>query len=624
MKQQLFFSNKNNHNKKEDYYTIPKVEHKIAWIPPPARPDEENYLLLLDNYNNEVSENIHKQTFHSKLSRLEKFIADQLCLLNKRQDIVIKPADKNLGTCLLSSTDYLSMCLNILSDSSTYLIVTHYYYNQVYAKLRLILIKYDMLYDNYTTNFYKTKSQDKKLSKLALSLLQLQLNPDKLRKTARFYILPKVHKSTVVGRPIVSAINTVTYHTSLYLNNILQPLVKLLPTVCQSSKTVIKDIEGMSGMLNDYVIACADIKSLYPSIPIEYGLHAVKSILISTNFFTDRIDLILDLLHWVLTNNYLDFNNTIYKQIFGTSMGTPVSVVYSNIVIFYLEQPLLLRHHTIYYKRYIDDLFIIFASGDLANNFLADFQRQVSSIQLDDITIGRKGIFLDLEITIQTDGTLDSQTYQKAINKYLYIPPLTSHDRHVIDNFIGQELKRYRLQTKNDGVYYKLKELFRQRLLDRGYNKRYLAQIYKRFDLPRSWVYESQIHSRSKRDVKTALKPRPILIINIPRTQVPLLNFRRIFSLPRYITSLSRYKAAYDTTSSNIIIAKQYGKSIGRILGQDEYSGCKKQFPSADQSRSTAVDTAEGNPNPNPNSNVLYHPNPNRDDNPNPKRHRKA
>eukprot|EP00061_Rhincodon_typus_P017061 g45590.t1 len=49
-------------------------------------------------------------------------------------------------------------------------------------------------------------------------------------RTARFYLLPKIHKPDYPGRPIVSACSCPTKHISTYLNSIFSLLVQELPT----------------------------------------------------------------------------------------------------------------------------------------------------------------------------------------------------------------------------------------------------------------------------------------------------------------------------------------------------------------------------------------------------------
>ena len=43
----------------------------------------------------------------------------------------------------------------------------------------------------------------------------------------------------------------------------------------------------------------------------------------------------------------------------------------------------------------------------------------------------------------QDDGKLDVTVFQKDINKYMYIPATSGHQKHTINNFILGELTRY-------------------------------------------------------------------------------------------------------------------------------------------------------------------------------------
>jgi hypothetical protein len=85
----------------------------------------------------------------------------------------------------------------------------------------------------------KQSNGDVKLTSLAKSLFQLS-NSKHLRIAGKFYILPKNHKLPLTGRPIVSCINnTLTYHTSTFLHNLLKPFLQKLPSICSFSRDVV-------------------------------------------------------------------------------------------------------------------------------------------------------------------------------------------------------------------------------------------------------------------------------------------------------------------------------------------------------------------------------------------------
>ena len=165
--------------------------------------------------------------------------------------------------------------------------------------------------------------------------------------------------------------------------------------------------------------------------------------MIQFNFQPDKQQFIIDLLEWILTNNYLTFDNSIYLQIKGTAMGTPIAQCYANITIFYLEQSCFSFTNPLLYKRFIDDLCVICIDTQQAHLIVTIFNQQVSNIQLTSITIDTWGIFLDMKLSIDiTLNQINFSLYQKENNKYLYIPPWSAHSKHIFINIIKNEIRR--------------------------------------------------------------------------------------------------------------------------------------------------------------------------------------
>jgi hypothetical protein len=304
---------------------------------------------------------------------------------------------------------------------------------------------------------------------------QLYYN-EKSINTSKFYGLPKMHKSNLTLRPIISNRNTITFYTSKYLHNILFKLVKKLPTICYNSYDVILKCQNLK--LNDTsMLFVADIDSMYPSIPIGYGLKAVRQVMIQYQYELDNIDFILELLAWVLNNNYLEFNNKVYKQIKGTAMGSPVSVSYANITIYYLEQKCLILNPLLYI-RFVDDIFCITNGIENAMKIKDTFNSVNVYIFIKEYTIDRNVNFLDLNIIINDNNIIETKMYQKPINKFLYIPHTSLHNKHIIKNNIVNEIRRIILL--NTSYYNALIDikLFKNRLKDRGYSNMYLNNLF--------------------------------------------------------------------------------------------------------------------------------------------------
>jgi hypothetical protein len=338
------------------------------------------------------------------------------------------------------------------------------------------------------------------------------------------------------------------------------------------------------------VILCADVNSLYPSIPIDYGLAATQRVLADFDFDPALLPLVLDLLSWVLRNNFLHFDGQEYHQLSGTAMGTPVAVSYANLVLFYLESPILNVLQPLYYRRYIDDLFVICINTANAHACVSFFNAGCPTIKLGAVTIDIKGAFLDM--AVQLTGTQDPPivtSFQKDSNKYLYLPPTTSHGRHVLINIIKQERKRFRILNSRDANFFEIDRLYYQRLRARGYRAAFLTPLFdKRLDR------DSLLASLRDSAIRNKLPKKskgPVLTVTLPKLTRPL-PLHRTVQLPPTIMSHPRYRQLY---LNNVIIGRRYGKSIGRSLVYRKFSSRAHLQQSED---SAAEDGTRPTPNP--------------------------
>lgn len=542
---------------------IPINDTKVKWSPPPQPYDKSlsSYQQFL-NHTTLTTLTTHRSFFTTN----DSILLDTLQSLSKNKHITIKPADKNLGLVVMNTSDYKLMCLKHLDDRDTYLPVNNYNSNQVFASLRRILRTYHCLYDLSTPTPHT-------LTKLATSLLQLQ-NHKSLR-IAPFYTLPKVHKTTqlpIPGRPIISSNSTPTYHASVYLDRELQPVLKLLNTVCTSSRTLMSKLHNFAVPTNG-VFLCADITALYPNIPIDIGISTVRKVLSDLKFFNPtKLNFLMELLEWVLRNNYCTFDTIIYLQLKGTAMGTPVAVTYSNIFLYGLEKSILPTIPHIFFTRYIDDVFAIFQDAETAHLYVTKFNALVPSIKFEAITVSDSGIMLDLEFNLiphpvlRNSMKIKHKIYQKPINIYQYIPTISQHNQSIFHNFVLQELKRYRLSCTDDVDYTNIAIDFKIRLCSRGYP----TEIFdKAFPLvPPRHVLLAPLLPNYKSLLPLHKPKRPILTLCIQPLDPPV-NWSKLFAPPPILTDTIHYQNAYQ--SPQLLIGVKNPPSIGSYLIRSLY-----------------------------------------------------
>ena len=159
-------------------------------------------------------------------------------------------------------------------------------------------------------------------------------------KLGKFYLTIKVHKEPPTGRPICSSIGTMTYYCSKYLDQRLQPIMRLSKSYSKNSFSLLQLLRHKT-FPPTCSIATADVDSLYPSIVTEDGLSALNCALRELKFSDDTRLYYVHLTRWVLHNNYIIFGDKIFRQIKGTAMGTPLAVSYANIYLSVLEAQVL-------------------------------------------------------------------------------------------------------------------------------------------------------------------------------------------------------------------------------------------------------------------------------------------
>jgi hypothetical protein len=113
-------------------------------------------------------------------------------------------------------------------------------------------------------------------------------------------------------------------------------------------------------------------------------------------------------------------------------MGTPCACAYATIYYSYHKETSLLvpgAHSLVFYRRLIDDALILQRhTADGWSHFMHamdDFGPPGKRLKWEsEDGPGRSSHFLDLEIHLQEDGSIQTRTYQKDMNLYLYCPPL--------------------------------------------------------------------------------------------------------------------------------------------------------------------------------------------------------
>jgi len=415
--------------------------------------------------------------------------------LMNRDDIVIKPADKNLGLAIVDTSWYDKELRKMLSDNITYQVM-----NMDEKDLRTLTKN---IYNRIQTLIKKFKDvlerEPKAAGKQMKKYLKSKVSP-KDAKLPLIYLLIKIHKKTLCGRPIVPSKNWITSPASVVLDMLLQPITSqvMIPWLVRDSTSLINCIEHhpIPEHHRNCHLVTADIASLYTNIDTKLGLQLMRqylieiamkqtSIALDAQFYADKIDFIMDLLSLVMNESYLQYHDTMYKQIDGTAMGTSVAPVYANIFVYMLERQLVQQYMSdgilYFYRRFLDDVFLL-VNPSSTLMVQTGFNSLNAKLQFDFITSDKQAAFLDLQLykgsRFMESGILDMKVHQKSLNLYLYIPYKSFHTPAMKKSFITMELVRYIRNSSDLESYMDVKTKFYARLRDRGYPSRLLNGLF--------------------------------------------------------------------------------------------------------------------------------------------------
>ena len=451
-------------NQPDDPDFNPKLYVKSGWNPPREDPNLEESLYnirqdLLKNFNQV------KPRWRNNLSSEER---SGLREIKEDPTVRVLATDKNLGPALISTEWVEKETLKHLNDTKSYSKVT--LVDWTFRRHKVIETR-EKLVQSYP-HFLPPNSHK--------FLRSLDDNPQSLNP-AKFYIIPKIHKSPLTGRPIAASHSFITRPISIFVDELVKPSISM-PTVLRDSGELIQCLEEIE-LPADCLLVTADVSSLYPNIDTKKAIIALDLLLREGK--VAQTALLVQLIRLVFENNFLqsEFSCDIYHQTYGIAMGTPFAVTAANAFMYYHERDIieLYAQHLILYKRFIDDIFVIWdGTREILFEFLSAMNTKDERIKLTHEISDSKISFLDLLLFKDSAcQTLQYSTFQKPLNKYLYIPFESFHPTSNKKAFIKDELMRYARNSSRFSSFTETRLLFWKRLRLRGYPAKFLLPIFR-------------------------------------------------------------------------------------------------------------------------------------------------
>ena len=222
--------------------------------------------------------------------------------------------------------------------------------------------------------------------------------------------------------------------------------------------------------------------------------------------------------------NVFTFDSRFFIQTNGTAMSTNTACMYVTIYYSYHVETVLSKLPFVKFcRRLIDDAFIIINIG--AVNFeelqlaMDNFGPIGKSLEWTVTKLSRSVDFLDLTVSINDAGSIETRTFQKAMHLYLYRCPSLAQPESILDSLNYGTLHRYYWQNIH------ITDFGREHLAARAHKKCKVAPLFikaakavQNLSLPNPQPGDTKSHSNNKN----------LLFIHLPyHPQQPLCKSNR-------------------------------------------------------------------------------------------------
>ena len=305
--------------------------------------------------------------------------------------------DKGNGTVILDSEDYFEKLDKIILDKSKFQEVK-------VSGVNHPIIRNETSIQNFLREHVKPVD----------SVLYSHLYPTG-SQPGKVYGMCKVHKDGYPLRPVISMINTAEYNLAKWLDNYIKPNIPCQYSVV-STNEFLDNLKHTVFDKTDKIVSF-DVVSLYTNIPLMETIDLiVESLYSEKSVKVPPVDktVFRELLR-IATGGMFLYKDTLYKQVDGVAMGSPLGPSLANFFLGHIEEQKLFKNDTFYpivYLRYVDDIFAVFENGTTFHPFFNLLNSQHANLKF---TVEEaEGSFPFLDVNIEINGnSVDTWVFRK-------------------------------------------------------------------------------------------------------------------------------------------------------------------------------------------------------------------
>ena len=201
-----------------------------------------------------------------------------------------------------------------------------------------------------------------------------------------------------------------------FLVDILSPLARNEYTI-DNTFSFVQELSSLR-FGRDVYMCSFDVVSLFTNIPLDETISfctraASSDVRIQTSINESYLTQLLNL---CTKDSVFVFEEKLYKQNDGVAMGSPLGPLLANVFMCFSESKWLddcpSSFKPLYYRRYVDDTFVLFRSRDHVQPFLQYLNTRHPNIQFTCDT-EKDGILPFLDVNVRRDDVFHTSVYRK-------------------------------------------------------------------------------------------------------------------------------------------------------------------------------------------------------------------
>lgn len=395
------------------------------------------------------AESTKRRDFDSHSTLLTPELRQAAKELKNHPDIIIRKADKSNVLVVLDKQEYKNKLDSILSDTTKF------------TKIKRDTTK--SLKTDVNKLIAAANKSNKKNEPNILNPIVGEYSPGYLYGTV------KTHKKGNPLRPIISQVTTPIYETAKHLNKLISPYMP--------AEFMLNSTDELLDILRVFKpegnLASLDVESLFTNVPVKTTINIICDAIYRTpsaDPFPISERILRELLLACTTKSpFRHIDGSLYRQIDGVAMGSPLGVTFANFYMCHAENQVMNLKKPPIYCRYVDDCLVVVNDQQDLLSIKASFEAVTVLKFTFEESDNHRINFLDVKINAMNDS-YQTSVYHKPTHQGIYLNAMSECPDRYKTGTIKALIHRIYKISSNWEIFHSSIANLKQTIINNGYS----------------------------------------------------------------------------------------------------------------------------------------------------------